>query len=50
MRFRNSLRVRAELRNAPEKADVVVMALLFWTPRICMHVWLASITTATPRG
>ena len=50
IRFRNSLRVLAEERNAPEKAEVVVTAFDFCTPLICMHVCIASMTTATPRG
>ena len=32
------------------KADVVVTALAFCTPRRVMQVWEASMTTATPRG
>ena len=50
MRLRNSFLVLAELRKIPEKAEVVVMALDFWTPRMDMQVWWASMTTATPRG
>ena len=34
----------------PVKAEVVVDDSCFSTPRICMHMWLASITTATPSG
>ena len=50
IRFRNSFLVRAELRKTPENADVVVMAFAFCTPRMDMHVCIASMTTATPRG
>ena len=50
IRFRNSFLVLAELRNIPEKADVVVMAFDFCTPRSDMQVCIASMTTATPRG
>ena len=50
MRFRNSLRVRSSLRKMPLKADVVVTALAFCTPRRVMQVCEASITTATPSG
>ena len=38
MRLRNSFLVLDEDRKMPLKADVVVMALDFWTPLICMHV------------
>ncbi len=34
----------------PVKAEVVVADCCFSMPRICMHMWLASITTATPIG
>src|SRR5574344_1553322 len=50
IRFRNSFLVRAEVRNAPENAEVVVTALDFCIPLICMQVCDASITTATPSG
>ena len=35
---------------APLKALVVVIELFFSTPRICMHMCLASTTTITPSG
>lgn len=50
IRLRNSFRVLSSFRNTPENAEVTVTALAFSTPRICMHVWAASMTTATPIG
>ena len=50
MRVMNSSRVRWLDRKTPVKADVVVADCCFSMPRICMHMWLASITTATPIG
>ena len=50
IRFRNSFLVRAEVRKAPENAEVVVVALAFCTPLIDIHVCIASMTTATPNG
>ena len=44
------MRVLSDFRKMPEKADVVVTALDFWTPRMDMQVCIASMTTATPRG
>jgi hypothetical protein len=38
IRLRNSLRVRELDRKMPEKAEVVVIALCFSTPRSCMQV------------
>ena len=38
------------LSKAPVKSDVVVTELCFCTPRMLMHKWRASITTATPNG
>ena len=38
------------VRKMPEKADVVVTALDFSTPRMDMQVCIASMTTATPSG
>ena len=49
IKFINSSRVFAWL-NAPVKSDVVVMEFCFSTPRICMHMCLASTTTITPSG
>ena len=46
----NSDLVLSELRNAPVKADVVVIECCFCTPLICIHICEASITTATPKG
>ena len=43
----NSARVRVELSKLPRIALVVVELLCFCTPRIIMHAWLASRTTAT---
>ena len=50
MSLRNSSLVLRLLRKAPVKADVVVTEFCFCTPRICMHMCAASMTTATPRG
>ena len=50
MSVMNSSRVRWSERKIPVKAEVVVADSCFSTPRICMHMWLASITTATPIG
>ena len=46
----NSSRVRRSFMKAPVKAEVVVTEFCFCTPRICMHMCAASITTATPSG
>lgn len=46
----NSSRVLLSLRKAPVNAEVVVTLFCFSTPRICIHMCAASITTATPRG
>src|SRR4029453_8085264 len=50
IRFRNSDRVLASLRNAPNIALVTAREFCFSTPRIDMHRWVASVTTATPSG
>ena len=50
IRVMNSSRVRWSERKIPVKAEVVVADCCFSMPRICMHMWLASITTATPMG
>ena len=50
MSVMNSFRVRMSLRKVPVKAEVVVTEFCFWTPRTCMHIWAASMTTATPSG
>ena len=50
MRVMNSSRVRWLDRKTPVKADVVVADCCYSMPRICKHMWLASITTATPIG
>lgn len=46
--FKNSSRVFWSSRNTPSIVDVTVLLLIFWTPRITMHIWLASTITATP--
>ena len=46
----NSWRVGGCERNTPVNDEVVVAEPCFSTPRICIHIWLASITTATPIG
>ena len=48
--LRNSSRVFALLRMQPSIQLVTVKELVFWTPRMTMHRWLDSMTTATPRG
>ena len=50
IRVINSSRVRGSERKMPVNAEVVVAELCFSTPLICIHIWLASITTATPIG
>jgi hypothetical protein len=50
MRLKNSLRVRASARKHPVTAEVTVVAPGLETPRMHMHMWLASRTTATPCG
>lgn len=49
IRFINSSRVFACWKY-PVKSDVVVKEFCFSTPRICMHMCCASITTITPSG
>ncbi len=46
--WRNSIRVLQELRKAPSITEVFITEFCFSTPRIIMHMCLASITTATP--
>src|SRR5437899_9323597 len=46
----NSARVSGRSRNAPSMAEVTALEFCFSTPRTSMQVWIASITTATPRG
>ncbi len=46
----NSARVSGRSRKAPSIADVTAFEFCFSTPRISMQRWIASITTATPRG
>ena len=50
IRFKNSSLVFALLRMHPNMQLVTVVAPGFCTPRITMHRWLDSITTATPCG
>ena len=50
MRVRNSVRVRASSRNVPSIALVTADDCCFSTPRIAMHRWVPSMTTATPSG
>ena len=44
------MRVRVLLRKAPSIALVTANEFCFSTPRIDMHRWVASTTTATPSG
>ena len=37
MSDKNSARVLSLLRKAPSIDEVIVVALLFWTPRMTMH-------------
>ncbi len=48
IRLRNSLRVAALARNSPSITEVIMLEFCFSTPRIIMHMCLASMTTATP--
>ena len=50
IRFKNSDRVLTSVRNVPSIELVVASEFCFSTPRIIMHKWEASMTTATPRG
>ena len=50
IKFINSFRVESLFKNNPVNALVVVAEFCFWTPRICMHMWEHSNTTATPFG
>src|SRR5690625_3592082 len=47
---RNSWRVRGSVLKTPRMALVRVVELCFSTPRIIMHMWCASVTTASPSG
>ena len=49
IRFINSSRVLACWKK-PVKSEVVVKEFCFSTPRICIHICCASITTITPNG
>src|SRR2546422_32612 len=46
----NSARVSGRSRKAPSIADVTALEFCFSTPRMSMQRWIASMTTATPRG
>ena len=48
--MRNSSRVLAEVRKQPNMVEVTVEAEALCTPLITIHMWLASMTTATPCG
>src|ERR1700693_5445399 len=50
IRERNSERVSSSLRKQPSMEEVTAAECCFSTPRIIMHRWRASITTATPWG
>src|SRR5256885_470054 len=50
IRFMNSMRVLRSVRKTPSMELVTQVAFCFSTPRIAMHRWNASITTATPCG
>src|SRR5574341_1468806 len=47
---KNSMRVAALRRNCPRMAEVTITLPGFLMPRIVMHRWAASTTTATPWG
>lgn len=49
-RCRNSSRVSLLVSKHPSMQLVKVVALVFSTPRITIHRWLDSMTTATPWG
>src|SRR5262249_56985395 len=44
----NSARVSGQSRNWPSMAEVTALEFCFSTPRMSMHMWSASMTTATP--
>lgn len=50
MRSINSFLVCGSSRKQPRIELVTVFALTFCTPRMTIHIWLHSITTATPLG
>lgn len=50
MSVRNSSRVFGSSRNTPSMVLVTVLLFIFCTPRITMHMCVASITTPTPAG
>lgn len=47
---RNSSRVFGSSLKTPNMVLVTVLLFIFWTPRITMHMWVASMTTPTPVG
>lgn len=49
-RLRNSLLVLGSSRKLPNMQEVMVLLLIFWTPRMTMHMCEASMTTPTPVG
>jgi hypothetical protein len=49
-RLKNSFLVFSLFSMQPSTQLVIVVALVFSTPRITIHRWLDSITTATPCG
>jgi hypothetical protein len=49
-RLKNSFLVFSRFSMHPSTQLVIVVALVFSTPRITMHRWLDSMTTATPCG
>ena len=50
IKFINYLTCFSLVKRYQVKSEVVVMAFCFSTPRICMHMCLASTTTITPSG
>lgn len=50
MRVRNSSRVFGSSRNTPSIVLVTVLLFIFCTPRITIHMCVASTTTPTPAG
>ena len=50
VRVRNSFLVLGSSLKPPSMHEVTVLELIFCTPLMTMHMWLASTTTPTPTG
>ena len=49
-KVKNSERVLEFSLNSPNIQDVTVLLVVFCTPLMTMHMWVASTTTPTPAG